>query len=168
MFATLFLIHFACNNEDNSSPDSENIFVEIGGNRLSFGPQSIQNFSDTCFYDSLLNAYVVQFTYNSIKEVQIGSEVFGPNFIISISVGDKTLSEKEFSIVLPFSNMQFHYLEKNQSVVTFGGYIAKSGTLKMFKNTQGKFVSKFNNIEFFSHPRDTVAKFQASAQIICD
>jgi hypothetical protein len=168
IIGSILLFFFSCSKDNSTSKDADSLYADIEGNRLNFGPLGIQNFTDTCFYDVLLEAYVVQLTYNSIKEVVLGSVTFSNNFIISISLGATMPVEKEFSIVLPFSNAQFQYLEKDQSVVTFGGYIAKSGLLKMYKTSEGNYGANFSNIEFYSKPKDTDVKFKGSAQIVCN
>lgn len=169
ILSIILFYFYSCGKDDNSPNNSDEIYADIGGNRLNFGPTGIQVFNDTCNYDPLLESYIIQLQYFNIKDVVIGSQIFSNDFIISVSLGTTSPVVKDFLIALPFSNAQFQFIAKDEAVVTFGGYIAKSGLVNMQKTSKGKYAVKFTNIEFYSTPKDTsTAKFIASAQIPCN
>jgi hypothetical protein len=161
------VVFWSCHKDDSNS-NTENSSVDICDNPIIFGIGNFQNFFDTCYYDDQLAAYLIQLNYNNVKGVIICTQDFGDQFNVSISIGGKTIVDKEYPISLPFTFPLFQFVEDGHSVVTFGGFIAKAGKVIVSKASNNTHIAKFDMVEFFANPRDTTAvKFIASGQIIC-
>ncbi|MEO6190791.1 MAG: hypothetical protein ABIO44_10975 [Saprospiraceae bacterium] len=154
-------------HKDSPTPNTPSYsYVKIDTSTAKFSSSDIQSYNDTCFYDSILDALIVQLEYNSVKDFSLGSQTFSSPFIISISIGSKSLQEKAYSISLPFANGT-QLVESGHSIVALGGYIAKQGSVKVKKIADGKFAVAFEKIDFYSNPKDSNSSFNATSQIIC-